>query len=182
VRQTLRTDPYEIVKAGSTGVITRRLAIRDVLLVVQIAICAILVTASIVAVRGLVRSMHSHIGVEPDHAMLADTDLTMAGYSADTAPAMQKQMIDALAAIPGAESVGMIDQLPLWGGSTTATIFTDRTADLRPATAAAHPLLYRVSPEYFQAAGTALVAGQAITWHDDKARPRVAVINQEFAR
>jgi predicted permease len=182
VRQTLRTDPYEIVKAGSTGFGARRLAIRDLLLVGQIAICAVLVTASLVAVRGLVRSMHSHVGFEPDNAMLADTDLTMAGYLDDTAPAMQKRMIDALAAIPGAESVGMIDQLPLWGGRTNLPVFTDRTADLGPATAAAHPLMYRVSPEYFQAAGTALLAGHIITWHDDQTTPRVAVVNQEFAR
>src|SRR5262249_18071508 len=39
VRQVLRTDPYEIVKAGSIGV-PSRLAVRDMLLVVQIAICA----------------------------------------------------------------------------------------------------------------------------------------------
>src|SRR2546429_4065111 len=60
VRQTLRTDPYEIVKAGSIVAGPRRLAVRDLLLVVQIAICAVLVTSSIVAVRGLIRSMRSH--------------------------------------------------------------------------------------------------------------------------
>jgi predicted permease len=182
IRQTLRTDPYEIIKAGSKGIGTGRFAIRDLLLVSQIAICAVLVTASIVAVRGLVRSTHSHFGFEPDRAVLADTDLTMAGYSAITAPTMQKRMLDALAAIPGTESVGLIDQVPMWGGRSTASVFTDRTVDLRPSTAAANPLMYRVSPEYFQAAGTALLAGHALTWHDDKTMPRVAVINQEFAR
>ena len=35
---------------------------RDVLLVVQIAICAVLVTSSLVAVRGLVRSLHASLG------------------------------------------------------------------------------------------------------------------------
>jgi len=182
VRQTLRTDPSEIVKAASTGISARRFAIRDVLLVGQIAICAVLVTASIVAVRGLVRSKHSRFGFEPNGAMIADTDVTMAGYIADTAPAVQKRMVDALAAIHDTESVGLIDQLPLWGGRTTMSVFTDRTADLRPATAADQPLMYRVSPGYFQAAGTALLVGRAITWHDDKTSPHVAVINQEFAR
>jgi hypothetical protein len=106
VRQTLRTNPYEIVKAGSKGIGTGRFAIRDLLLVGQIAICAVLVTSSIVAVRGLVRSVHSRVGFEPDSAILADTDLTMAGYGADTAPAIQKRMIDALAAIPDASRWG----------------------------------------------------------------------------
>jgi ABC-type antimicrobial peptide transport system permease subunit len=40
IRQILRANPYEIVKAGSSARIGRRLTIRDMLLVVQIAICA----------------------------------------------------------------------------------------------------------------------------------------------
>jgi predicted permease len=182
VRQTLRTDPYEIVKAGSAAVFARRFAIRDVLLVGQVAICAVLVTASIVALRGLVRSTHSRFGFDPNNALLIDTDLMMAGYSSTSAPAMQKQMIEALATIPGVEAVGMIDQPPLWAGWSTMTIFTDRTTELRPAEAAAHPVAYRVSPDYFEAAGTALLSGRSIAWHDDLNGPRVAVVNQEFAR
>ena len=42
--------------------------------------------------------------------------------------------------------------------------------------------MYNISPEYFQAAGTALLSGRAFTWHDDKDSPRVAVVNPEFAR
>ena len=41
---------------------------------------------------------------------------------------------------------------------------------------------YDISPEYFQAAGTSLLAGRAFSWHDDKNAPRVAVVNQLFAR
>src|ERR1700691_1233542 len=61
VHQILRANPYEIVKAGSTGAFGRRVSVRDVLLVVQIAICAVLVTSSMVAVRGLMRSVHSNL-------------------------------------------------------------------------------------------------------------------------
>lgn len=41
---------------------------------------------------------------------------------------------------------------------------------------------YDVSPGYFEAAGTTLLAGRAMTWHDDKNAPDVAVVNREFAR
>ena len=70
VRQVLRTNPYEVVKAGSTGRIGRRITARDVLLVVQIAICAVLVTSSMVAVRGLARSLHDNFGFELQNTML----------------------------------------------------------------------------------------------------------------
>ena len=68
-------------RAAIGGRVGRRISLRDLLLVVQIVICAVLVTSSMVAVRGLLRSLHSNFGFEPRNAMLANTDLTMAGYS-----------------------------------------------------------------------------------------------------
>jgi ABC-type antimicrobial peptide transport system permease subunit len=67
-------------------------------------------------------------------------------------------------------------------GANTATVFTDKTTDLRPSNAVAEPATYRISPEYFQAARTNLLAGRAFTWHDDKDAPRIAVVNRAFAR
>ena len=109
VRQVLRTDPYQIVKSGSTGTVGRRITVRDLLLVAQIALCAVLVTSSMVAVRGLVRSLHSNFGFEPRNALLVNTVLGMAGYRGEQVPAMQRRMIDATEKIPGVESVGLID-------------------------------------------------------------------------
>jgi predicted permease len=182
VRQILRTDPYELVKAGSTGKVGRRITVRDMLLVGQIAICAVLVTSSMVAVRGLVRSLHSDFGFEPQNAMLVETDLTMGGYRGDKVPAMQKRMIEALEAIPGVESVGLTDWTPLNADSKGALVFTDKTTDLTPGNAAAEPDIYNISPGYLRAAGTPLLSGRTFTWQDDKDAPPVAVVNHEFAR
>jgi predicted permease len=181
VRQVLHTDPYQVIKSGSTGTVGRRITVRDLLLVVQIAICAVLVTSSLVAVRGLVRSLHSNFGFEPRNAMLVETALSMAGYSGDSVPIMQKRMIDALETIPGVKSVGSVDRLPLYYGANSSNVFTDKTTDLRPSNAAAEAMMYNISPEYFDAARTTLLAGRTLTWHDDKNSPRVAVVNREFA-
>ena len=183
VKQVLRTDPYQTVKAGPTRTVAQRMTLRDVLLAAQIAICAVLVTSSLVAVRGLVRSVHSHFGFEPQNSLLMDTDLHMAGYSGDKVPAMQKRMIEAVEAIPGVESVGLVVPPPLAsGGWTESTVFTDETTDLRPSNAAASVVMSAISPEYFRAAGTTLLTGRTFTWHDDRNVPRVAIINREFAR
>jgi predicted permease len=181
VRQVLHTDPYQVIKSGSTGKLGRRITLRDLLLVGQIAICAVLVTSSLVAVRGLVRSLHSSFGFEPQNAMVVETDPSMAGYSGDRAPAMQKRMIDAVQTIPGVKSVGLVDRLPLYYGANSSNVFTDKTTDLRPANAAAEAVMYNISPEYFDAARTSLLAGRTLSWHDDKHSPRVAVVNREFA-
>ena len=186
VRQILRTNPYEVVKAGSAGIIAghggRRVVLRDVLLVAQIAISAVLVTSSLVAVRGLARSMHASFGFDPRNAVLVDTDLSMAGYSGDRATAMQKRMIDAMEAIPGVKSVGFVSQVPLGGGGSTEDVFSDQTTELKPSKAAANVAVFSISPEYFSAAGTSVLTGRSFSWHDDSGAPPVAVINALFAR
>jgi predicted permease len=181
VRQVLRTNPYEVVKSGLSGRVGRRISVRDLMLVAQIAICAVLVTSSLVAVRGLVSSLNSNFGFDPKNALLVSTDLNMAGYRGDSVPAMQKRMIEALQAIAGVKSVGLVDRPQLYFGANDTIVFADKTADLRPSNAAAQPMLYNISPGYFGAARTALLAGRDFTWHDDKNTPRVAVVNREFA-
>jgi predicted permease len=182
VRQVLRVDPYQVVKAGSSAGVGKRVTTRDLLLVVQIAICAVLVTSSMVAIRGLVRSLHGMYGFIPAHAMLAQTNWKMAGYTGDNALVMQKRMLASLETIPGVGSAGLIDTAPLTMGGTTTLVFSMENADPRPANALTQTFMYHISPNYFQAAGTALLTGRNVTWHDEKDAPVVAVVNREFAR
>ena len=183
VRQILRSDPWQIIRSGTTSLgSTRRFTLRDVLLGLQIAICAVLVTASLVAVRGLARSLQGNYGIQPKNAMLVKTDLKMAGYDADKRVPMQKRMLEAAAAIPGVTAVGYADRLPLSIGGGDSDVYTDSTTDFRPTSAAADAQNFQVSPDYFRAAGTALLAGRSFTMHDEDKAPVVAIVNREFAR
>jgi predicted permease len=183
VRQILRSDPWQIIRSGSTSVgSARRFTLRDVLLGLQVAICSVLVTASLVAVRGLARSLQNNYGIQPKNVMLVKTDLKMAGYDGDKRVPMQKRMLEAAAAIPGVTAVGYGDRLPLSIGGGDSDVFKDTTADFRPTNAAADAQNFQVSPDYFRAAGTALRAGRSFTMHDDDKAPVVAVVNREFAR
>jgi ABC-type antimicrobial peptide transport system permease subunit len=91
-------------------------------------------------------------------------------------------MIDALEAIPGVQSVGLVNYPPLSTAVESSNVFTDKTTDLNPSNATAEAIKYTLSPDYFRAAGTSLLSGRTVTWHDDKNSPRVAVVNREFAR
>ncbi len=182
VRQVLKTTPYQIVKAGWQAAVGRRISLRDVLLVIQIALCAVLVTSSMVAVRGLVRSLHSDFGFDPANVTIVTSDLRMAGYSGERVPEMQKRMLGAMQAIPGVEAVGLIDWPPLISGVyEQVDVYSDQAGDLSPANAVSSPFSFRISPDYFRAAGTTLLAGRTFSWHDDANAPRVAIVNPAFA-
>jgi len=183
VRQVMRAHPYQAIKTGNNitaGV--RRITLRDILLALQIAVCAVLVTASLVAVRGMVRSLHSSLGFNPSNAVQVNTDVDMGGYKPEQRAAMQRRLLDAVATIPGVSAAGYADRVPLNIGWSDSSVYSDSTTDFKPSNVAADANAYRVSPGYFEAAETALRAGRAITWNDTKDSPAVAVINQEFAR
>ncbi len=183
VRQVLRARPYEIVKAGPGGVVGRRVTVRDVLLVVQIAICALLVTSSMVAVRGLLRSINSDVGFEPANAMVLTANLATQGYSGENLPLMQRRIMDGMAAIPGVERVGLVNDYPplVYAAGSRVNVFKDETRSLTQSNIVSRPYRYSVSPGYFAAAATSLLSGRDFSWDDDKNAPPVAVVNRDFA-
>ena len=182
VRQIMRSDPWQMIRTGmssTTGL--KRFTMRDVLLVIQIAICAVLVTSSLVAVRGLIRSLNSSFGFHPQNAVLVSSDLRMAGYSEDRFPQVEQRLLESIGNIPGVSNVGFIDNLPLSLGGGDSYVYTDATTDFRPTNYAADAMNYRISPGYLEAAGTRLIAGRNLTLSDDKNAPKVALINHQFA-
>src|SRR5438552_1585200 len=75
-RQVWQSSPLQAMKSGPVdSTPLRRLALRDLLLGAQIIICTLLVTASLVAVRGMVGMLHTPLGFQPQRAMLAEMDL-----------------------------------------------------------------------------------------------------------
>ena len=78
-RQAWHSSPMQAIKSGPMESLPlRRFALRDLLLGVQIAICTLLVTASLVAVRGMERELHAPLGIQPQGAMLVDIGLDQA--------------------------------------------------------------------------------------------------------
>jgi predicted permease len=182
VRQVLRADPWQAIRSGISSTSgMKRFSVREILLVAQIAICAVLVTASLVAVRGLARSLHSNFGFDPSNAMVAESDLHMAGYTGDRVPQMQRRMLEAVAAIPGVTAVGYSTHLPLSLGGGDSFVYSDATTDYRPTNEAADAMNYSISPGYFAAAGTPLLAGRDFAFSDDKQAPKVVMVNRTFA-
>ena len=182
-RQIWKTDAMQAMKSGNTGSagLLRRLSLRDLILGVQITLCALLVTASLVALRGMQRSLRAPIGLNPAGVMLATEDLHMAGYSDDSAFPVQRRMIDEAARLPGVTAVGTIDTVPLGGGEDDGNVYREDTTDLRPSNSVVDAQYFSISPGYLAAAQTHVIAGRDFAWSDSATSPKVAIVNQNFA-
>jgi predicted permease len=182
-RQIWKTNAIQAMKGGAAAPsLPYRLTLRDLLLCVQIALCALLVTASLVSLRGMQRSLHAPIGFVPQGAVLAATDMHMAGYTDESALPVQRRMIEQAARIPGVSFAGTVDNSPLGSGGSSTPVWREGSADLRPSNSAMAARYFSISPGYLQAAGTRLLAGRDFTWHDDQTKPKVVLINQTFAQ
>jgi predicted permease len=182
-RQIWRTHAMQAMKSGAaTPGLLRRLTLRDLLLGVQITVCALLVTASLVSLRGMERSLHAPMGFVPEGALLAEVDMHMGGYSDQTAFPVQRRMLEAAARIPGVTAAGTVDDAPLSAGGSSSGVYREGTTDLKASNNVTTAHYFSISPGYLAAAQTRLLAGRDFTWADGPDAPRVAIVNQTFAR
>jgi predicted permease len=181
--QASQSNPLQAMKNGpidSPGL--RRLALRDLLLCAQIAICTVLVASSLIAARGMVRALHTPLGIQPEGAMLAEMDLGQLGQDGDVALQKEKEMIEAARGIPGVTAVGTANFTPMGGGARGIPIYRTGTIEFTVNNAALATHEYVITPEYLAAAGTRLLGGRDVSWHDTENAPHVALVNETFAR
>jgi predicted permease len=181
-RQAWQSNPSQMMKSGPADAMRlRRFALRDLLLGAQIAICTLLVTASLVAVRGMVRVLHAPLGIQPQGAMLVDLDLSQAEPAGATVE-KKKALIEAARSIPGVTAVGTVNRTPFTGGMHGIPIFRPGTTEFKLPNSVLAPYVFTMSPGYLEAAGSRLLGGRDVSWHDTAKTPPVAVVNQTFAR
>ena len=182
-RQAWQSSPLQMMKGGPADAMhLGRFAVRDLLLGAQIAICTLLVTASLVAVRGMVRALHAPLGFQPQGAMLADLDLSQVGQAGDVALEKKKAMIEAARSIPGVTAAGTVSRTPMTGGMHGIPIYRPGTTEFKLNNSVLAPYVFPMSPGYLEAAGTRLLSGRDVSWHDSAKTPYVAIVNETFAR
>jgi len=182
-RQAWRSSPLQAMKGGTVdSMLLHRFALRDLLLGAQIAICTLLVTASLVAVRGMVRALHAPIGFQPQGAMLAGMDLSQGGQAGAVALAKEKEMIEAARSIPGVTAAGAVKPTPMNGWIRDIPIYRPGTVEFRMDNYALATFVFLMSPGYLQAASTRLLSGRDVSWQDTAETPDVAIVNETFAR
>jgi predicted permease len=181
--QACRSSPLQMMKNGPGEAIhLRRFALRDLLLGAQIAICTLLVTASLVAVRGMERALDAPLGFRPQGAMLANLDLSQLEQADDVAIAKKKAILEAVGTIPGVTAAGTVSRTPFTGGMHGIPIFQPGTTEFKLDNSVLASYVFEMSPGYLEAAGTRLLSGRDVSWHDTTKTPHGAIVNQTFAR
>lgn len=183
LRQIFRADPNDAIKGGSNqSGAGRRWALRDVLLAAQIALCCVTVTAAFVSLRGLSKALTMDVGFNPQHAVVTKFELSQAGYSNETADHFQRQLLDRVRQLPGVTAAAYAHTTPLSQDTSSVAVYPQQTTDFRPSTRAFVGYSFNVSPGYFTATETPMLAGRDVSFADTDKTPPVAVVNRLFAQ
>jgi predicted permease len=178
-----RGQPIGAARGASAS--RERQRARNALVVVQVALALVLLVGS-----GLMlRTFQALLNVDAGFAATGDVQTARVWVpppqvrEPERVTRMQQEILDKIAALPGVRAAAFAGAVPMegpirvWQQSIFVagqTYDTGTTPPLRRTKA--------VSPGYFSAIGTRLVAGRDITWNDVYGRARVAVISENFAR
>lgn len=183
MRQVFQSSPLKAMKGGALEPMSlSRFALKDLLLGIQIAICMLLVTASLVAVRSMIRMLHAPLGFQPQSVTLADADLSLVEPGGDVPIEKKKMIIEAVRNIPGVAAAGTVNRMPFTGGLRGSPVFQPGTTEFTLNNSLLLPYVFTISPGYLEAAGTRLLIGRDVSWHDTSTTPYVAIVNETFAR
>jgi putative ABC transport system permease protein len=153
-----------------------------VLVVAEVAVSIVLLAGALLMVQSFVRVQRLQFGLDVDRVLTARVILPPYRYQ-DPAriEAFARELIPRLQAIPGVESAGLTNFLPLsgWSGGTQFSI-----EGQPPLTRAEQPSAgYQVATEdYFRTMGIRVVSGRVFTDRDRHGAPGVVVINETLAR
>jgi predicted permease len=150
------------------------------LLAVQVAISLVLVTGASILMRGLHAVETLDLGLDRDHLIVADLDITTPGYSGDRLAAVVHAVRDRVVHVPGVTHVTYSENGLFagteWHSSVGVPGFTPRAEeDSSVATD-------NVGAGYAAGIGARIVAGRDFAFSDEGVPPRVAMVSAPFAR
>jgi predicted permease len=150
------------------------------LVTAQVMLSLLLLVGAGLFLRTLNNLQNQDYGFERSHLLLVEFDPSLVGYKPHQAPALHRQLIERLSALPGVRSVALSATPPISGGNWSSSF---KPQGYTPAPKEnVHGLLNRVTDRYFETAGIALVAGRSFNSGDTLGSLKVAIVNQALAQ
>ncbi|MFZ0818621.1 MAG: ABC transporter permease [Candidatus Acidiferrales bacterium] len=176
LRTSLASSLGEGGRAG-TGVGGRQ---RSVLVVGEVALALVLLVGAGLVLRSFSLLLNVPKGFASDHVLTFTVDLPSARYKT---PAQQVQFFNEyrarLAALPGVDAAGFVNQIPLAGGNVSGGVDIEGRAFPQGSGPNADKRI--ASPGYFRAMRIPILKGREFTDADTSSAPHVAIINESFA-
>jgi predicted permease len=178
----MRTNVNDTLKEGGrTGTAGGHARLRSALVVAEIAVALMLLTASGLLLRSFEKMRQVDLGFRPDHTLVAGFSLPRQQYSTQSAvDEFNRRLLLKLQSLPGIKSVGMTSFLPASGNNTNSAFLAEgyvapKGESLDLATT------IQVQGDYFEAMGIPLLRGRFLNADDRPTTQLAVVVNHKLA-
>ncbi|HET6219622.1 MAG TPA: ABC transporter permease [Acidobacteriaceae bacterium] len=182
--QSASVDPASVLKAGALsipgGKWASRWSARKMLVVAQVALSLLLLVGAGMFLKTLENYSRLNPGFDRDHLLNVQIDTHLVNYQTGDFPSLYQRLADRMEAIPGVRSAS-ITSCSLVAGCFDSSDVTVSNGSGRRITRA-NAQINSVSLNYFATTGIQLLGGREFVTTDDASSPRVAIVNQTFAR
>ena len=169
-------------EAPATRVAGRRWTLRDLLVVTQVALTAVLLVVAGLLLRSLGASGRANVGFEIDGLAAIALDTDMIRYTPERSQEFWRQAKARVAALPGVQSAGLISPtLPFTFNFNRQEIRIDNRTYAEGQRAEIIENV-SISPDYLATLGVPVIDGRGIDASDMPGAPEAALINETMAR
>jgi predicted permease len=175
VRAT-RPDIAAVLKAGPGDPGRGRFAMRNTLVVLQVAVSVVLLAAAGLFLRSLRNASSIDIGFKADNILIAAIDPKLHGYSDEKTRDFLSQLRERVIAMRGVRSVSFVDLVPLSIAATNNDYTADSSANSSPQTVNAD--VFSISDGFFQTMGIPILRGRDF---QTRAELNSAILNERMA-
>jgi predicted permease len=155
-------------------------ALRNALVVGQLAVSLVLLVAGGLLLRGLLTARGTDLGFDPRFISSLSFNLQMNGYDTDRATVFRDRALEAVRALPGVAAVSVASRLPLAPdinatGIKVPGVHTEQDDETIVD-------VVRVGTDYFTAVGVPLASGRPFSAEEVAQERRVVIVNETMAR
>jgi len=178
---TSHADPADALRGAGRSVGAGRSWAQKSLVIAQIAVSVVLLSAAALLGKSLRNLEHQNFGFETKDRYIAWINPMLGSYKPEQMEPMFRQIDEHLLQIPGMRMVAPALYAPMTGDSWNDGIRIEG----RPEPGAKEDTgagFVRVMPGFFETIGSKIVLGRSITERDTAATRPVAVVNQAFVK
>ena len=181
--QSTRTDLVNGLKSADVDVPGRnRLWGRNVLVVAQVSTSLMLLTAAFLMARSFQRAVLEGTGFAKDHLLMTIFDPRIVQYNAGQAKQFYKVLTDRVRQTPGVQSAALLHNVPLGQDGFDAMAFVPEGFQMPHDRENFMSMMDTVDEGYFETMGIPILRGRGFLESDTENAPRVAVVNEQFAK
>ena len=155
---------------------------RNALVVAQVAMSLMLLTATFLMARSFQSGVERATGFRKDHVLMARLDPRLLQYDAPRTRQFYQLLTERMRALPGVQSVGLTLNPPLGLDAFERLRFVPEDHELPRDRDHVSAQMDAVDEGFFDTMGIAILHGRRFLASDDTTAPRVAIVNEQFAQ